>query len=412
MKMPATLTWKGGATNEIAQIDHATPGGTIEADDVFNMTLTGEDGQTDLITYTGDTTVKLISEGLVAAAVAAALDSDNLWSNVTATEDDTKVIITANEAGIPFHLTIETTELGGGAADDQTFVQTVGTANSGPNDVGTAENWDDNTVPVTGDTVIILDSSHDIKYSLKQNLVLLAALHVDIRSKRSQFIGEPGKYLYYDADVVTYHSVGRSWLRIDNMTADMNITATGKSGTDGTYGLNLLGSNAGTDIFATLGNGQTFGLAARIGEVCTFVQLFVVSGTTYVGDSTGLTHIQADGGAIVVTKEDLDTLLKIYDATVTVQEGTPAIIDMRGGVCYLNAPGTLPQVNLYDLAILDMTKNQRPRTISACHIFSESVQIKDPNGTVTWSAGFNCNGCKLPQIDLPANMNFPAPTAL
>ena len=41
----ANRVWLGTAT-AVAQVDHLTPGGTIEATDKFIVTLTAEDGST------------------------------------------------------------------------------------------------------------------------------------------------------------------------------------------------------------------------------------------------------------------------------------------------------------------------------------------------------------------------------
>ena len=413
--MADTCKWRGGATYETAQVDLATPGGTIEIGDVFNLTLTGENGDTDVVTYTAAaTTVKDVCDGLTAAAIAAALDTDNLWTNVAVTDDDTACTITAVTAGIPFHLTIETTEAGGGAADAQTFVQSSSVLNVGPNDYGTAENWDVKKVPVSTDSVIIPDSDYSILYGLEQSAVLLASFVVDIKSKSAQKIGQKDEYLHIDADTVQYHSVGRSFIEIDNMTSDMVITKCGRSNTDGTYGLNLKGSNAGRDIHATLGSSQSMGIAYQEGESCTFVELLVAGGSVYVGDTTGMTIIVASRGCNLYCKEDLDTSLDVKEAIAHVLEGTPAIITARDGQIFMYATGTHPQFHLYGASRLDFTMDNRPKTVSLCDVYSESVQIKDPNGVVTWSNGWDFPGCKRQgsALDLPANMNHPAPSAL
>lgn len=420
--MADTHTWRGGCNYSVAQVDNATPGGTIEIGDEFRMILTDKDGymgpQDAEYTIQFDataTTVQDVVEGLKAAADALAADLDNFWSYVTVSEDDTKCIITADSEGVPFYLTVETTEAGGGAADDQTFVRSASTANKGPNDINTAENWDSQAVPVSTDSIIVPDSDYSILYGLDFQSILLAAFTVEVRKKTAFIIGQKNSFFKIDADTVKYHSVGRSWLDIDNMAADMEITACGKSGTDGQFGLNLIGVNAGMDIQAKLGSGQSLGLAAQAGESCTFVELKVVGGIVYVGSDTGLTHIEASGGAAVYSKEDLDTLLTVWNAAVHVLEGTPAeVIGRESAVIYIYATGTHSQFHLYERAKLDFTKDKRAKTVTNCDIYSEQVQVKDPDGVVTWTNGWDFNGCKKKgaTLDMPANMNWPAPSAL
>lgn len=55
--MPSKIIWQGGAA-AVAQVDSLTPGGTIEADDLFLVTLTAEDGTTHVLSVAaGATTI-------------------------------------------------------------------------------------------------------------------------------------------------------------------------------------------------------------------------------------------------------------------------------------------------------------------------------------------------------------------
>ena len=67
----ATLRWAGGAA-AVRQIATLTPGGTIEADDVFNVILTDESNvsQTEAVTA-GGTTVAAVCDAIVAQCAAS-----------------------------------------------------------------------------------------------------------------------------------------------------------------------------------------------------------------------------------------------------------------------------------------------------------------------------------------------------
>ena len=117
----ATKIWLGGASTT-AQVDTLTVGGTIENDDVFIVTLTAEDGTTTSVTVDGP------DHGGNATSVTAALQSECAasthplfaaitWTNPTSTT----VVATAKVAGVPFYLSVSTTEAGGVTMNTSSF---------------------------------------------------------------------------------------------------------------------------------------------------------------------------------------------------------------------------------------------------------------------------------------------------
>ncbi len=105
----ATMRWAGG-TAAVRQVSTLTPGGTIEADDVFNVILTGEDNtsQTEAVTA-GGTTVAAVCDSIVAQCNAS---TQSLFKQVTFTDGTSVVTVSAKVAGVPFYLTETTTEAG------------------------------------------------------------------------------------------------------------------------------------------------------------------------------------------------------------------------------------------------------------------------------------------------------------
>ena len=92
--------------------------------------------------------------------------------------------VSARIAGVPFYLSETTTEAGGGGQDNQTFAVSVTTANQGPNDFNTLDNWveSDGTapsaVPATNDTVLFTGGNHDLLYGLYNPTIDLHTLRV------------------------------------------------------------------------------------------------------------------------------------------------------------------------------------------------------------------------------------------
>jgi len=167
----ATKIWLGGASTT-AQVDTLTVGGTIESDDVFTITMTAEDGSTTAVTVDGGDhggNAGSVVDALLAACQAS---THPLFTAVNWTEPtSTTLRATAKVAGVPFYLSVSTTEAGGGTADLQTFTRAATTANSGPSDFATAANWSGASVPVDGDDIIFQDSVWPVLYGLRQNTV-------------------------------------------------------------------------------------------------------------------------------------------------------------------------------------------------------------------------------------------------
>jgi|9_EtaG_2_1085328.scaffolds.fasta_scaffold15742_3 hypothetical protein len=178
----ATMRWAGG-TAAVRQVSTLTPGGSnIEADDVFNVILTGEDNtsQTEAVTA-GGTTVAAVCDAIVAQCNAS---TQSLFKQVTFTDGTSVVTVSAKVAGVPFYLSETTTEAGGGSQDDQTFVAATTTANQGPNDFNTLANWveSDGTAPsahpADNDTVLFTGGNHDLLYGLYNVDVELHSLRI------------------------------------------------------------------------------------------------------------------------------------------------------------------------------------------------------------------------------------------
>ncbi len=141
--MPSTRVWKGDAA-AVAQVTTLTVGGTIEAGDLFKVTI----GDKTLTVAAANTTAADVADQIVAAWNALTATTHPEFAEITAAEGSGGTLtLTADTAGKPFTVTPTTTEANGGAADDQTFTQAATTASSGPNHWDTAANWSGGAVP-------------------------------------------------------------------------------------------------------------------------------------------------------------------------------------------------------------------------------------------------------------------------
>lgn len=108
------------STAGAAQVNTVTIANTVEAGDIFTTTINGTEYS---FTATAATTAN-VSAGLVAAINA---DTNCL---VTATDTTDEFTLTADTAGIPFTVSVATTEAGGGTSDSQTITNAATTANT------------------------------------------------------------------------------------------------------------------------------------------------------------------------------------------------------------------------------------------------------------------------------------------
>jgi len=170
----ATTRWvgKAAATYHVVTV---TVGGTIEAGDLFTLTMNGKS-----LSVSATNTSAATTAGLIVAAWN--LLSSSLYpefSRITAAADTADVVLTADDAGIPFTVTAATTEANGGTADDQTFSATTTTTATGPYHWDNAANWSGGAVPVNSDVVYVEGTSTPIRYGLAQSAVTLATLYIE-----------------------------------------------------------------------------------------------------------------------------------------------------------------------------------------------------------------------------------------
>ena len=409
----STRIWKGG-TAAVAQVDTLTVGGTVEADDVFNIILTGEDGTTThtLAVVAGSTTIATVCTTIRDAFNA---ETDALFTPITASATATTVVLTADVAGVPFTCTVTTTEDGGGGADQQTFVRTVGTANASTTCFKAAANWVGGVAPVDGDAINIPATA---TYGIA-GTDATAAGTVDFIGFTSE-LGRTGNTgdsttplkislkngtTYYDLNWAT--TSGQHFLSITNY-GDLFITGAPSSPGEGEYGLNIKATTDATSatsgrVFVACTSNQSIGLAANAGETGEFNAVTVTGGEVTIGSS--VTDYNAAASTTITVYGGSVTNYSAM-ATVTNRGGkfygeTGAIATVNtytGGTSYMNGPVTWTACNIYDSGVVDCRTSFQDRTITTLHLYGKGGKFYDLYAIVTQTNPFQVHDYQLSDV--------------
>jgi hypothetical protein len=391
----STRRWLSGAA-AVAQVDTLTVGGTVEASDIFIVTLTAEDGTTQAIsTVAGSTNTTTVATTIKTALAASTLP---LFAAITWTTATVYVIGTAKVAGVPFYCAATTTETGGGAADDQTFSRAATTANAGPNDWNTALNWSAATVPVNADDVYVDEgtSAADILYGLNQSGVTLDEFRIS--QLYTGKIGTATAYLQIGAATAaigeyfgTDSPQGSGRIKIDfgSSNVDVTVTDSGITGTETNQKPIRLKINHASATLAVLrGNVGLCVGTAETGQVTTLIVGFVTNleqdADVEVGPGVTIGTITKYGGKLL-TQSGATTLTQNGGQVQT--EGTAAFTTMivNAGNAILNASGTIAHLDSNG-GLADFTRSPVARTVSDWDV-AAGASIAYDSAVVTVTAG-------------------------
>jgi hypothetical protein len=419
--MAANNHWIGGAA-AVAQVDTLTPGGTIEAGDLFNITLTDEAGATAALSVAATgTTVNQTVVDIVAAFNAS---TDPRFTAITAAPvgtvgSYTAVRLTADTAGVPFYCSVATTETGGGAADDQTFARAATTANSGPNDWNTAANWYTRVVPVSTDSVWIDGrSTTAIYYGLRQTAVTLAALR--ITRACAYDVGTLEEPLNVGA---TLMEIGRapddgsnptmaSTVNVasSNIQTAIHVFGSRNLGSSGKAPINVGGTHA-SNVLNVYGGIVSAGGYVD-GEAATFATINVEGGSLTVGSGVTATTITADNDATVLVECAATTITQYGTGRLTTRGSGAITTATVSGTANLNSTGTITTLNVQEQGLADFTGNCAARTVTNANVYGMRARLTDDNKSVTFTNGVDCrNGARTSQVNLGPDVTV-TPSAL
>ncbi len=376
----ADVKWTGEAT-AVAQVDTFTPGGTIEADDVFILTITGWDGTSTAISAAaGGTTVADVTAAMTAAWNAS---THALCTPITAADNTTNLTLTADTAGEAFSVAATTTEAGGGAADAQTFVKASTTASAGPKHWDSTGNWDTGALPgaSAGDEVFISNCSDDIVYGLDQSGTAntLTTLNIDKSfTGKIGYNGEAGfsgTYLQVKATTVNIGQhigsgspAGSGRIMIDVGSAGtpvINIYNTSSSSADTNKPCVRVKANNASAV-CNISDGMV-GFAYEDGETTTIGTIRMSGGEeVYISEGTTVTTVYKKGGNCDMVC-GCTTLTNDGGALSLYGSGTYTTINQKAGTCYLYGTGTITTLNVTG-GFADCRKSLDSRTITTVKV--------------------------------------------
>jgi len=380
----ATIRWIGTAT-AVAQVDTLTVGGTIEATDIFNITVTGRDGATTVVTYTAvDTVIATVVAGLVSAWNTS---TNALCTGITAADTSPTLTLTADTAGVGFSVAVETTEAGGGGADTQTFTRAATTANAGPNDWSTASNWSTGAVPDGAHDVYVEGAT--IYYGLDQSgITTLTSLSIATSQIGvNPAYGRAPNYLQTKATTVSLGAyTGPSTptqlapINIDTGATESTISVYSSGSNTTLPGVRIKAASASTNINVykgSVGVAYIDGETSTVGVIsCSFDTNRQTDANVYIGAGVTLTTLTKTGG---------DGVLSCAATTVTNTNGTletngsGAIITLvvKGGTVNPNSTGTITTATLTGGRTI-FTTSSAARTVTTITLDSDATLTYDP----------------------------------
>jgi len=391
----ANQYWLGQAA-AVAQVSTLTVGGTPAAGQVYTATINGKS-----ITYTAvlADTNNTIAAGLQAALAAAATAGTPVeFSEVTWTVGTNVVTATAATAGVPFTVT-------GGASGAGTLTVATTTASAGPAHWDTAGNWSTGSVPATGDSVYIRESSADILYGIAQSGVTLALLDID--STYSGKIGLPDLKSSYGGTVSyaeyrpTYLAIGAtgvnvgrgqgsgsSRIRLNTGTVQTTLRVYGTASPASTGGVafDWLGTHASNALVAARGS---IGVAAKPGTSAVLASAKVGSQGSAVsdvrllfGDGCTLTSLVMTGGTVEVRNGVSTVVMTDGVLTLSGTAGVSTSLEADGGLVNYDTTGTLASYVGGTESAIDFSRIAVARTVTAATL-NAKAGWKDPGKVVT-----------------------------
>lgn len=415
----ATTRWlgKAAATYHVVTV---VVGGVVEVGDLFTLTINGK-----TLSYAAtSTSTSTTASAIVTAWNALSASIYPEFARITASVNSSSVILTADDAGIPFSVTAATTESNGGAADDQTFIATTTTTCTGPWHWNDANNWSGGAVPVNNDTVYIQGSSTPIRYGLDQSAVTLTALYVEADYTGS--IGLPSINTSSSASYPeyrdTYLAIGATTLRVGagdgtgsglirintgSVQTALSVQKTGSTQETGTPSLWWKGTHASNTVTVARGS---VGIAYRGTESATITALKVgyetgeqTDASVVVGGGTTLTTFTMQGGSVILSAA-ATTITKNGGTLTTLGTGAYTTISHWKGTLNYRSSGTITTLNCGS-ALVDFRGDMRAKTVTNCDLY-DGAQIQDPQGVVTWTNGLDLNASSIPKVTLDLGTNI------
>ena len=400
----AIARWLGTAKTNVQSGTVIVAG--YHSGDTYKLVMTDEAGKTFDIASTIGTTNASVTAGLLADQWN---DSNNAKAQqVTASVSTATITLTADTAGVPFQIQI--TISGGSGGSVTAYAAATDGENSGPNDYGTAENWDTGAVPTSSDSVIIPSGTNSILYSLNQSAITIMGFRVE-EGYSGSIGGTDNGYLKIvldTADEVYFAGTGQAWIDVGASPISDPIIENTYSPGSGEYGLSLKGSLISC-IYLRKGH---LGYGIQDDDTTTEVDSIFISfiddpandstlvlgkGVTDTGGG-GDPDVKMNGGkcyawcdvdVLVVENQGDYQQLKGKWATCTCVNGTVRPDNYNASQTY----GTTLLANSAKL----IKQNKVACTFGVVTVKSNDVTIDDDNGAISWNGttSIDWDNCKI-----------------
>jgi len=259
-------------------------------------------------------------------------------------------------------------------------------------DWGTTTNWEDDTVPISGDDVYIVSGSVDIDGS-DQSAVTLDSLTVG--PKYTGTIGTSGtklqvsatNFIFSGAGSTNYFEGSYANLTIQNTSTDSDaLNIYGDS--DEISKLRILGGRGGVNIDSScdLGSSSTVEQIGASGVTTT-----IADGTTIHGTCT----LKIDSGKMVLNQAIADITVFGGDLEVGLDSGTVTTLEQYGGRVRWNpsAACTITTLNIF-AGLFDSSDSTAPAFTITNTTLHEGGSINERSGleNATWTNPINMEG--------------------
>lgn len=382
--------WQGGAS-KTSQVNTGTIAGTWATSETITTTLDDENGGEESVVTTvtgGSPSVENVRDQHLADLQAET--TKTLFTRITWTSSGTdKIVATAhsNWSGVPFVIAGSETSTSG------TFSYASTTANSGPNDLGTAANWS-NGVPVDDDDADILPHptevdalgfplSYSMLYGLNMSSVDLEALRVAQAFRGT--VGDPVNQFYWMIDcddngggsgtTVLRSSGHATWIKGTHTSIAVRKVVAGEDACR----LDVTATNV-----RVLGQGIAGKVKFKDGSAITnYYQQGCPGAHVLIGTGSGITLVEADSGALetdqAVTTYNMASLLRAIHKT-----GALTNLTMRGGYMLYNSSGNIGTTGSDGLSgwsgTIDFRQNKSQSDVNVYNVVIHEANLIDEGG--------------------------------
>jgi len=389
----ATKYWQPKVT-AVAQLTTVTVGGTLSGE-TFTLTVNG----IDIATHTDADTVIATT---VAALVAAWNASTHAYATgITAADASPTLTLTADNAGEPFVITLNTP---GGSA---TLGQAETTSATGPNHVDAADNWG-GSLPSNSDIIVFRDSSISAPWGLDQLSTTGHTLEVEqtytgllglasatfLLADTANTTAQEYRPDYFTLDISRLEIGGHTGpgipsgsqrIKVDNDRASANTTVihdTASAAAETSKPpVRLKFVHADADIDVRSGSGGV-GIAMDIpGETSTIGDIVVQGGKFYAGSGVTLTNLTVSGGDAIIDAAATITAIKVHGGNVRTEgDYTVTTLTTTGGNVTANhiktAGSAITTANL-EGGTTDASKGGEARTWATVNLSRGATLIGD-----------------------------------